>query len=528
MPVISDRASAPATAGAPRGDVSRRGWWTAIIYIAAVALFLRFYDLSLKPLHHDEGVNTLFLTDLVRPPHAYTYDPGNYHGPTLFYFGWLSVSLFGMTTPGIRLVTAFAGLAAVLMLVLVKRQIGAAGALAAAAMLAASPGAVYYSRYFIHESLLVCFTLGSVVFSVLWWTRRRRVFLHLAAASAGIMFATKETAFISAVVLVAAAVGSAVLVELAMAPTTGERPRLGSRVSHAIAAQCRALAAAWRERGGILLLAQASVVFAAVALLFYTSFFTHWEGAIDSVRTFAIWTRTGTTAHTRPWHTYLAWLAAEELPLLVGGGIGAIAALWRPENRLATFAALWSVGTLAAYSMIPYKTPWLTLNVIVPLTLTAGYAFELLWRARDRASRVVLWAVVGAVLGVGTYRAAVLNFWRYDDERSPYVYAHTSREVLQLVTAIDQIEAQHPRTSIAVMSRDHFPLSWYLRDYAAGYYGRVVATKDPLVIASTDQQEELDAALDSRYERTGPYVLRPGVRLVLYVRRDLRRPPPSS
>jgi hypothetical protein len=70
--------------------------WTALFYIAALALFLRFFDLALKPLHHDEAVNTLFVTELVRPPHAYKYDPGNYHGPTLFYFGWLSVSLFGM------------------------------------------------------------------------------------------------------------------------------------------------------------------------------------------------------------------------------------------------------------------------------------------------------------------------------------------------------------------------------------------------------------------------------------------------
>ena len=77
---------------------------------------LRFYDLPLKPLHHDEGVNALFLTSLVNPPHSYRYDPANYHGPTLYYFGWASAALLGLTTVAMRAVTAVAGLATVLLL----------------------------------------------------------------------------------------------------------------------------------------------------------------------------------------------------------------------------------------------------------------------------------------------------------------------------------------------------------------------------------------------------------------------------
>ena len=71
-----------------------RTWLTSIMYIAAVAMFLRFYNLPLKPLHGDEAVNGLFLTRLVVPPHQYRYDPANYHGPTLFYAAWLSTSVF--------------------------------------------------------------------------------------------------------------------------------------------------------------------------------------------------------------------------------------------------------------------------------------------------------------------------------------------------------------------------------------------------------------------------------------------------
>ena len=35
-------------------------------------------------MHHDEGVNGFFLTNLVRNA-EYKYDPSNYHGPTLYY-----------------------------------------------------------------------------------------------------------------------------------------------------------------------------------------------------------------------------------------------------------------------------------------------------------------------------------------------------------------------------------------------------------------------------------------------------------
>jgi uncharacterized protein (TIGR03663 family) len=523
MTSINDTLSAPeAGSAAPPAPPSPRAWWTAAIYIAAVAMFLRFYDLPLKPLHHDEGVNTLFLTDLVRPPHTFRYDPGNYHGPTLFYFGWLSATVFGLTTVAIRLVTAFAGFAAVLLLFLLRGHIGTAGSLAAAALLAVSPGAVYYSRYFIHESLLVCFTVGTVVFVARWCTRPRAVFLYLAAASAGLMFATKETAIISGVVLTAAAMGAAVLVDVRKAAMDGCGSLL-TRPWSAAGRGARVAAAELGTRGGLPVLVVALAVFLAMNVLFYTSLFTHWEGAFDAVRAYAVWTRTGTTAHMRPWDTYLRWLSAEELPLLLLGGIGVIAALWRADSRFGVFAALWTLGVLTAYSAIPYKTPWLTLNAIAPLAISAGYVCDLVWQRRRDLSSLALGATAIAAVGIGTFQSVVLSFFQYDNDRYPYVYVHTSREVLELVREIDLIEELNPGASIAVTSREHFPLSWYLRAYPTGYYGSPVVTDDPLVVASEEQQAVLDVALRARYDRIGSYGLRPGVQLVLYVRRDLRR-----
>ena len=506
--ISADATDSQAGNGAPASsDISVRTWWTIITYIAAAAMFLRFYDLPLKPLHHDEGVNTLFLTRLVQPPHQYEYDPGNYHGPTLYYLGWLNVAVFGLTTVAIRMVTAAAGLIAVLLLPLLRPRIGAAGALAAAALLALSPGAVYYSRYFIHEMLLVCFIVAMVIAFALWSESGRSIYVYLAAVAAGLAVATKETVIISAVVLMGAAVGVEALFEL-----RGPRQSAGAR----------AFLPALRRPPGIRLLLSATVTFLGVAVVFYTSLFTHWGGAIDALRSFAIWTKTGTSTQTHPWYTYLEWLAVEELPVLVLGGAGAIWALWKPANRFAAFAALWALGTLAAYSVIPYKTPWLALNIVAPLAITGGYAFDALWRIRRRLPNLAIPLLAVSAIAAASYQTVVLNFVQYDNNRYPYVYVHTSREVFALVREIGRLERLNPGLSIAVTSRDHFPLSWYLRGYRAGYYGKPVATNDPLVVASTHQQTMLDGLLGARYARTGSYTLRPGVQLVLYVRRDLR------
>ena len=501
-------------------DMSRSAWIHALLYIAAVAMLLRFYALPLKPLHHDEGVNALFLVNLVESPHVYKYDPANYHGPTLYYFGWLSALGAGLSVASMRAVTAVTGMLAVFAFLALRRHLGAVGAISAALLFAVSPGAVYFSRYYIHEMLLVCFTLWAVVLAVTSPPRFRLLYVSGAAAAAGLAFATKETAIITAGVIAIAVVSSRTFVRLREPTPDGETPGLLPRLFRATVVTIRELVP---DRSRVWSVVTALIVFLAVNVLFYSSFFTHWPGVMDAVRSFAIWTGTGTSAHVRPWHAYFGWLADEEVPLFLLGALGAAHAIWRGVDRFMVFSALWAVGMVAAYSLIPYKTPWLTLNMLAPLAICAGHACELAWRFRQRF-RPALFVAALLALGLSTVQAVVLNFREYDNDRYPYVYAHTSREVLGLVQRIAQLQAAHGPLTIAVTSRDQFPLSWYLRGYRAGYYGREIATGDPIVIASEEQQVVLGAMLGASYEAIGTYQLRPGVRLVLYVRRDLRPP----
>jgi uncharacterized protein (TIGR03663 family) len=191
-------------------DVSPRIWWIASLCILAVAAFVRLYALDLKPMHHDEGVNGFFLTNLYREG-VYHYDPSNYHGPTLYFFALavtkLKALLFGepgLGTIAVRLVPALFGIATVWLALRLRRYIGAIGALVAAALIALSPGNVYISRYFIHETQFVFFTLALVIAALRYWETADPVYLMLASGSAALLFATKETAIITAAVLLLA------------------------------------------------------------------------------------------------------------------------------------------------------------------------------------------------------------------------------------------------------------------------------------------------------------------------------------
>ena len=508
----------PSTAAARITPVA---WTLAGMAIAVAAVVLRLYDLELKPLHHDEGVNGHFLRLLVEPPHVYKYDPKNYHGPTLYYFAKAAVDTLGLTTFAVRLVSALAGIATVLLLFVLRRWLGAVGALSAAALIAVSPGAVYLSRYFIHEALLVCFTLGTVVAGWSYVETRRGIHAVTAAFLLGLAFATKETAIISAGVLVIAAI---------LTWTTGGYGLRNLPTLSRLRADATFRPIGRREMNSALLLRRGALaalcfaVFLATIVVFFSSWLTHWTGVSDAAKSLAHWSDTGSQAHRHPWYTYLRWLTNQEASILIGGVLGVLAGLWQAENRFVRFVSLWAIGTLLAYSLIPYKTPWLTLNLVVPLGVCAGYFVDVIVRNGASTARRSVLALTILALGWSTYQTIVLNFFRYDDDRLTYPYAHTSREVLELVRRIDRAREHAPRgtrVTVAVLSPDHFPLSWYLRSYPIGYYGRTVDTRDPICIVSGKQDGDVRGVLEPEYVRSGPYTLRPGIRLVLYIRRDL-------
>jgi uncharacterized protein (TIGR03663 family) len=515
-------------------DIPERAWLISVIVIMLIAAVLRLYDLNLVPLHHDEGVNGNFLVRLVREG-AYQYDPENYHGPTLYYFSavipWITQLLFGaaardnygMTTFTIRLIPAMFGLATVGLVFMLRRRLGTIGTLAAALMLAVSPGAVYLSRYYIHETQFVFFTLGIVVAGLRFYETRQPTYLILASASAALLFATKETAFVSAGVLLIAFATTHIyrrLYRSVIGQSSGKsrRPNAFNRFIDEMG-----------TTNLVISIVLAFGVFVFLNVAFYTSFFKHSQGVYDAFKTFDIWSRTGKTAHVHPWTQYVVWLASQESPIFFTAIIGAAFVVLKPKNTFALFSALWAFGLTAAYMLIAYKTPWLVLNFVIPLALIGGYVFQVLYEFAGGQLRIIA-VLLALVLGVSVYQTIDLNFVNYDNDKQyyVYVYAHTRRGLLDLVNNVEQIAAERDKnnTGITIVSPDYWPLPWYLRNYSrTAYFGRMAPSVEPLIIANVSQKAQVEENFGQLYRQVpskdedGAYELRPGVRLLLYVRR---------
>ena len=564
-------------------------WLFGCLAITAIAFFLRFWNLELKPLHHDEGVNGHFLMTLFRDG-TYQYDPSNYHGPTLYYVSLAFTKLFGLETTSIRWSVAIFGLLTVVLVFFLRDYLGRIGSLAAALFLALSPGMVYISRYFIHEILFVFFSLAIVVavlyfiekrkagvFAVIWtalllfmcflpsaltlaemigeqdatfvwilrvafftieavlvffvvrlllnWDEGRPIYLILASASTVLLFATKETAFITIGTMLIACLcvwiwrkmfsaAERKIKDDDLAPTdltwTNFRQKLGDKANV------------------LLIAAVVSTVFIYVGVLFFSSFFSYWEGVKKAFEAYAFWTTTGSKDHTQNGTlAYAKWLLKIESPIFILSAVGTLIAFLKARHRFALFAGLWALGLFLAYSIIPYKTPWLALSFILPMCLAAGYAINEIAASRDVLLKIVAGLVMLVAVTILGYQTYDLNFLSYDDDTKPYVYAHTRRGFLDLMRQVDYYAKKSgngKEATIEIVSPEYWSMPWYTRNYAkANYHGRVVpANSAEMIIAQKDAQDaEVIATYAGHYKYAGKYPLRPGVDLILLVRNDL-------
>ncbi len=475
--------------------------------LAALALGLRTADLTRRPMHADEanqGVKTGELLEHGR----YTFDPKDHHGPTLYYaalpIAWVrgESTLGSLTETSLRLVPALAGTAAVVLLMLLVRaastdlgRIPATTpwlALVAGAFLALSPPAVYYSRYFIQETLLSAFTLAAIFAGIRWWQTGRSVWAVAIGVSVGLMLSTKASAPLFLIAAVVAA--------LAVRPS-GRGRQNGRRD-----------------------LALAIVSATAVILVFYSSFGTHPAGLRDFVGTFDFTTRrlAGPTGHEKPWWYYLGFfgwqhvggLVWEQLLFGVLALVGITVAIVRGDPLLRA-AGLYTVIVATVLSLTPYKTPWHVIHLVPGAAILAAGALAAAGRLRTgRLLALAAGTLCLMSLAQQTRRAA---FLRPADPRNPYAYVHSSPDVLKFRTLVETALLDHPERPVRVISEEYWPLPWYLRGLPrVGYWTQAPADCDgALIIASSTQADVVQARLKGRYQ-TNLLGLRPGFICVVY------------
>ena len=497
-------------------------WAALFLFAVIIAAALRLPDLDHRPMHNDEAVNAVKFGALW--DHGeYRYDPHEYHGPTLHYLTAALCKLTGaadyahLSESHLRITTALAGISLVLALLLLRDELGNLATAAAAIFTALSPVLVFYSRYWIHETLLAWFSL--MAFAACWQFARKPswAWAIVAGLAIGLMQATKETF----VLALAAAIGSWGL----------------NRILAGIAAD---RAFDWRSQ--VLKIGAAIGAWIAVWLVFFTSFFQNTAGLLDSIRTYAPWLGNAgsDSIHAHEWWFYFerlywfrlesGWMWTEGL-LLVLGVIGAASAFTgnREFGGRADFVrwlAGYTVLLAAIYCAIPYKTPWCAMGFHHGVVLLAGAGVAVVWKwCRTLPSK----AAAGIVVGLGTahlgWQAWAASFVVPAERSNPWVYAHTSPDLLNLVAKAKSIAAvsagEKALITVVGADDDYWPLPWYLRAYSnVGWWSsaQTANTQAPVVIAS----ESLHLDLDQRGTHIRLcYELRPRIFLELYVEREL-------
>ena len=521
----------------PQITPDRTQYCIAILLVIIAAVALRLPRLQQRPMHGDEAIHAFKFGDLLER-NDYRYDPDEFHGPTLNYLtlipAWLSSAdkLTDVSEFTLRIVPVFFGISLILLLLLLTDALERTSLIIAAVLTAISPAFVFYSRYYIQEMLLVCFTFGVIAFAYRYTKNKNVCWALLTGIFLGLMHATKETCIIAFASMLAAFL----LMLLTQRKQSGFFSALKSTVKPV----------------HILVVFASAVI---VSVLFYSSFFRNPAGILDSLRTYTTYfDRAGNNLlHIHPWYYYLKMLLYSqyfegpvwtEALIVILALVGLIVALTKKpivtvNPHLLRFIAFYTVIMTILYSAIPYKTPWCMLGFLHGMILLAGVgAIVIIKLVPSLLIRTIIGLLLLAASAHLVWQSYLANYKYFADSRNPYVYAHPTTDVFTITQRLEQIAAVHPdgpnmHTQVICPGGDYWPLPWYLRNFSVRWRTEVLddISAASVIIASSDLEQQIIKKL---YELPPPgqknlYVplfdkniwLRPQTELISFIPKDL-------
>ena len=451
-------------------------FWFCFFLIAAAAIFLRVWQIDLRPLHSDEGVNFHFLQSILRDGY-YHYSHENYHGPAFFYLSTLAVSVLGFGELGMRASAVLPGILLLALLLPLRKSEGKSFVLIAALLCALSSSLVFYARYAVHESLFLLSGAACGIGFYMWARTFAARYIYLCGAALAVLIASKETFIIT-------------LFCIGLAGMTIRSPLTLARE-------------AWRARAHVFCALLIAVI--GVVALFSGGF--QWMGGLREMF-LAVPQRIGRNesdhGHFKPFWYYSDMLLGEPLrsrlcfwthgtrsyvlerasgaePQLILALIIPAAYLltsfmrlpveaWKVRHAFLRFSGVWALAAFAVYGVVSYKTPWLVINITFPATLflaaCLSRTFSYDWQE----------SISGAVALAAAVLIAAWSAWRFNftipyGAKNPYSYVHTGQGMRDLMRDLDHYRDRHPDAKVLVAVGGYWPLPYYLRDWrgALGY-----------------------------------------------------------
>jgi uncharacterized protein (TIGR03663 family) len=429
--------------------------------IAVGAFVLRAIDLDARPLHHDESEHAWFAWRLVTGE-GYRYDPV-FHGPVQFYLLALADLIFGVHDAVARVPAVTGGSLIVFLPFFLRRQLGRPATLATSVLIAISPSFLYVSRFAREDIHVEALTFGILIVLVRFLERPARWHPIAGLALFAVAFATKESTYITAFLVVLLLVGAFGLQAL-------RSRRVGERMREArLVREVRAL--------GLDVWVWGVCAFLVVFTILFSTFLAHPGGLREGLTgSISYWLSQQDVARGgQPPYYYVVLLLGYEWLCVVLGIVGIVGVMRRATA--ARVAIVWTfAGSLAVYSWASERMPWLVIHPLLPLTLLAGLGLQEIWKRRASLGFRALLALV--VVGAGATLASAV--------RVAYVSPTDPRELLTQVQTADDVP--RVRTMLFALDRrmragggpplaitvDSFggtgwPWSWYLRDLPVNY-----------------------------------------------------------
>jgi uncharacterized protein (TIGR03663 family) len=530
--------------------VKRQLLFPALILLLAAIVRVAFLDI--KPPHFDEGINGWFCDQMAKNG-FYAYDPTNYHGPLHFYVLFVSLQLFGRSLWALRLPVVLASLLTMFWIFLFRPFLGRTVCYLAALGMAISPGFIFYDRYSIHESWLVLFLI------VTFWgilgistSREPRYFWGFILGLTG-MILTKETYIIHLAAFAAA--GCLVLVLRRLTPEGRSwQPGVASArgaskgVANPDVASPRAAKSVAnpgvaskappvedrpqrQTRLPVRHIIGAILVGVTLIIFFYSGNFRYWRGLEGLYQTFLPWTKTAVDAagHGKPdfdlfplvppfvahvpalgalanfklnWYWIRLFLDYEWFAL---AGLLFSFRFFLGGNPALRFLAIYGLGVLLVYSIVPYKTPWCVISIAWPFLFLGAALLEFIAK---QLNRVVAVLVALPLFAHAAWKSYDLNFVKFDNAKERYVYVQTFREYRNFVDPILEKGAKNPESktklSGLVLLSSYFPIPWVLGEFPnIGYYNTDGGWPQKLdadfIVVDEEKADKLEKGLKDRY-----------------------------
>ncbi len=271
---------------------------------------------------------------------------------------------------------------------------------------------------------------------------------------------------------------------------------------------------------------------AILIVTFYSGTFLNWGGLKGLYQAYGAWVKTGQEGHSgheKPWGYWLKLMLRYEWPVLFGLVLSFFCQFFKSVSL--RYIAIYGVGTLIAYSIVHYKTPWCIISIVWPFLFVFGAAAVLVPQVYRRGVEigmaVLLVLSLASCIYLNYFRCSTFESDDWDKNKTlpenitqffrsePYVYVQTFNDIFKLTRPVLSMAKRDPafyQMTGHMIRTSSYPLPWIFDDFPnVGYYEHDALPPKldgDFLLVQQDRIKEVEDKLQNQYF-TEPLTIRP-------------------